>query len=34
MKGDNSVINKRDELVSKCLHVNKFLLRKFKDREK
>ena len=33
MKGEN-LINKRDELVSKCLHINKFLLRKFKDREK
>ena len=32
--GDDKLINKRDELVSKCLHVNKFLLRKFKDREK
>ena len=33
MKGNN-LINKRDELVSKCRHVNKFLLKNFKDKNR
>ena len=31
---DNDLINKRDELVSKCRHVNKFLLKNFKDKNR
>ena len=33
MKGEN-LINKRDELVSTCRHVNKFLLKNFKNRNR
>ena len=28
MKGDDTLVNKREELVTKCRHVNKFLLRR------
>ena len=28
----NVLLNKRDEVVSKCLHRNKFTLKCFKDR--
>jgi len=34
MKGDDTLINKRKEFVSKCLHVDKFLLRNFKIKKK
>ena len=34
MKGDETLINKRKEFVNKCVHVNKFLLRNFKARER
>ena len=35
MKGNKDIlINKKDELVSKCRHVDKFLLSKFKDRNR
>ena len=30
--GNDKMVNKRDEFVSKCRHVNKFLLRNFKRR--
>ena len=32
MKGDDTLVNKREELVTKCRHVNKFLLRKKKKK--
>ena len=34
MKGDGDLLNKRDELVSKCRHTNKFLLKNFKKKLK
>ena len=34
LKEGKTIINKRDELVSKCAHVNKFLLRNFKSKHK
>ena len=34
LKGGDSLINKRDELVSKCRHSNKFLLKIFKTKHK
>ena len=30
----HDLLNKRDELVSKCRHVNKFLLKNFKDKNR
>ena len=29
-----NLLNKRSELVNKCLHANKFLLKNYKNREK
>ena len=34
LKDGRSVINKRDEFISKCPHMNKFLLRNFKTKHK
>ena len=34
MKNEESVINKRDEFVSKCRHTNKFMLSNFKTTKK
>ena len=34
MKEGDKVLNKRDELVSKCRHVNKFLMKNFKTRNR
>ena len=34
MKGDNSLLNEKNEFISKCRHVNKFLLKNFKSKFK
>lgn len=34
MKGDNSLLNERDEFINKCRHVNKFLMKNFKSKFK
>ena len=34
MKEEYNIINERDELVSKCRHANKFLLKNFKSKKK
>ena len=34
MKGDDTLVNVRQELVSKFRHVNKFLLKNFKTKKK
>ena len=34
MQSEESVINKRDEFISKCRHTNKFMLRNFKSKFK
>ena len=34
MKGGDSLLNKKDELISKCRHINKFLFKNFKYRDK
>ena len=34
MKGDDSLLNKNNELVTKCRHMNKYLLKNFKSRNR
>ena len=34
IKGDNSLLNERDEFINKCRHVNKFLMKNFKSKFK
>ena len=34
IKGDNNMINKKDELLGKCRHTQKFLLKNFKNRNR
>ena len=34
LKNESSILNKRDELISKCRHINKFLFKNFKYKYK